>query len=243
MAIQGFGSSYQSYRNYSRNTAGLGKSLGRLSTGYRINSAADDASGLAVSQKLRAQISSDEAQLQNTRMESSSAATADGALSTVHESLGRMRELAVRASNGTYSDSDRAVLQQEFSQLQEDIGRTYRSASFNGASLLDNEPGITGMSISTPEGAEQAMAGLENAINAVSSQRGGFGALQNRAEFTARGLSDSILYTQTAESEIRDLDVALEVMERTRKQILHQSSIAMLAQANQTASGVLRFFQ
>ena len=243
MAIQGLGSSLSQYRNYKSSASGLGKSTQRLSGGYRINSAADDASGLAISQKMRAQISVDEARLQNTSMQISSAQTADGGLSTVQDSLSRMRDLAVQAANDTYSDADRALLQKEFSQLQQDISRTYESANFNGISLLSNAPGITGMDISTATSANQAMAGLENAINAVSSQRGDFGALQTGAEYTAQGLRDSIIHTQEAESEIRDLDVALAVMENTRKRILHQSSIAMLAQANQNASGVMRFLQ
>ena len=243
MAIQGLGSSLSQYRNYKSNASGLGKSTQRLSAGYRINSAADDASGLAISQKMRAQISVDEARLQNTGMQISSAQTADGGLSTVQDSLSRMRELAVQAANGTYSDADRAQLQKEFSQLQQDIGRTYESTNFNGIPLLGSAPGITGMDISTAAGADRAMAGLENAINAVSSQRGDFGALQTGAEYTAQGLRESIIRTQESESEIRDLDIALAVMENTRKKILHQSSVAMLAQANQRASGVMRLLQ
>ena len=243
MAIQGLGSSLSQYRNYKSNASGLGKSTQRLSAGYRINSAADDASGLAISQKMRAQISVDEARLQNTGMQISSAQTADGGLSTVQDSLSRMRELAVQAANGTYTDADRGMLQKEFSQLQSQIGNVFESTNFNGNRLLTDDLDIGSLSIGTQDGASAAMDALSGAINSISDQRADFGAQQNRAAHTADGLMNAMIQTQASESEIRDLDIALAVMENTKKKILGQSSMFMMAQARQNAMGVMKLLQ
>ena len=227
------------YRNYQNNTNALGESIKQLSSGYRINSAADDAAGLAISEKMRALLTQYAAQYNNAQMDVGYAQTGVGALSTVHESLGRMRELAMQASNGTYSDSDRASLQQEFSQLQSEISRVYDSTNFNGVHMLENMPDLSSFNIGTQDGASAALDGLSSAINAISDQRGTFGAQQNGAERTASMLMDARINTQAAESEIRDLDFALEIMENTKNQILRQSSIFMLAQARQQAPSVL----
>ena len=236
-------SSSGAYRNYSGNASSLDKSTRRLSSGYRINAAGDDAAGLAISEKMRAQITSQQAQYQNKQNEIASARTGDGALSTVHDALGRMRELAMQASGGVYTDSDRAMLQKEFSQLQSQIGNVFESTNFNGNQLLDNDLDISGLSIGTQDGAMAALSGLSTAIDAVSSQRSDFGAEQVGAEYAANGLMNAMVNTQDAESEIRDLDIALAVMESTRKKILSQTNIAMMAQANQNAAGVLRLLQ
>lgn len=233
------GSPLNSYRSYQNNTNSLNNSTKKLSSGYRINAAGDDAAGLAISEKMRAQITSQQAQLQNTMHEINAAQTGDGALSSVHDALGRMRELAMQASSSTYTDADRGALQQEFSQLQSQIGNVFESTNFNGNQLLDNNLNISDLNIGTQDGAMAAMDGLSAAIDSVSSQRSDFGAVQNRAEHTVSSLSNSMVNTQDAESEIRDLDIALAVMENTRKKILNQSSIAMMAQANQRASGVM----
>lgn len=233
------GSSPNSYRSYQNNTNSINKSTKQLSSGYRINSAGDDAAGLAISEKMRAQITADQARYQNTQHEINAAKTGDGGLSSVHDALGRMRELAMQASSGIYTDADRGALQQEFSQLQSQIGNVFESTNFNGRQLLDNNLDISELNIGTQDGAMAALSGLSSAIDSTSSQRADFGAVQNRAEHTASNLMNSIVNTQDAESEIRDLDVALAVMENTRKKILHQSSVAMMAQANQNASNVL----
>ena len=230
-------------RNYQGNTNSVNKNTKALSSGYRINSAADDAAGLAISQKMRAQITADQARYQNTQREINAAQTGDGALSSVHDALGRMRELAVQASNGTYTDADRSALQQEFSQLQSQIGSVYEGTSFNGNALLSGAPDLGGLSIATADGAAQALDGVSAAIDAISSQRADFGAAQNRAEHTASNLMDSIINTQDAESEIRDVDVALAAMENTKKKILRQSSVFMLAQANQNTTGVMKLLR
>lgn len=239
MAMNIGSSFFNAYRNYQTNINALSNNMKKLSSGYRINSAADDAAGLAISEKMRALISQYAAEYNNAQMDVSYAKTGDGALSTVHESLGRMRELATQASNGTYSDSDRATLQKEFSQLQSEISRVYDSANFNGVGVLKDMPDLSSFDISTQDGASAAMDGLTAAINAVSDQRGDFGSQQASAERTANIAMDAQINTQGAESEIRDLDIALAVMEHTKRKILHQSSVFMMAQARQNASGVL----
>ena len=233
------GSSFNTYRNYQNNTKSLNNSTRKLASGYRVNSAADDAAGLAISEKMRALITQYAAQYNNAQMDAGYAKTGDGALSTVHESLGRMRELASQASNGTYSDSDRAALQKEFSQLRTEVSRVYDSANFNGIEVLKDMPELSSLNIGTQDGALAAVDGLTAAINAVSDQRGDFGAQQTGAEHTANIVMDARINTQASESEIRDLDIALAVMENTRNKILRQSSIFMMAQARQNATGVL----
>lgn len=228
---------------YQTNAKSVNNSAKQLSTGYQINSASDDAAGLAISQKLRTQITSDQVRLQNTQMEINSAQTGDGALASVQDALGRMRNLAMQASSGIYGDTERGMLQREFSQLQSQIGNVFEGANFNGNELLSNHLDIGGLSISTRDGASAALDGLTGAIDAVSSQRADFGAQQNRAEYTADGIRNSIINAQDAESEIRDVDVALAAMENTKQQILQQSSTFMMAQARQNALGVMKLLQ
>lgn len=237
------GSPLGGYRNYQSNANSVSSGTKKLSSGYRINSAGDDAAGLAISEKMRALITQYDAEYEGAEMQVDFAQTGDGALSTVHESLGRMRELAAQASNGTYSDSDRATLQQEFSQLQSEVGRVFESTNFNGIPVLKDAPDLSSYNIATQDGASAAVDGLTEAINAISSQRADFGAEMNGAERTANSLMNARINTQNAESEIRDLDVALAVMENTKKKILQQTSVAMMAQANQRASGVLKLLQ
>ena len=239
----GINSSLNSLRNYTNNANAVSDSTKKLSSGYRITNAGDDAAGLAISEKMRTQITAGQAQYQNTLNEIDAAQTGDGALASVHDALGRMRELAMQASGGIYTDEDRGVLQKEFAQLQSQIGNVFESTNFNGSRLLENDLDINSLNIGTQDGATAALSGLSAAINTASDQRADFGAEQNRAEHTASSLMDSMINTQDAESEIRDLDIALAVMENTRKKILSQSSIAMLAQANQRASNVLKLLQ
>lgn len=234
------GSSLNAYQN---NTKNVGNSAKKLSTGYQINSAADDAAGLAISQKLRTQITSDQTRLQNTQMEINSAQTGDGALSSVQDALGRMRNLAMQASSGIYGETERGMLQREFSQLQSQIGSVFESTNFNGNELLTNNLDIGSLSISTQDGASAALDGLTGAIDAISSQRSDFGAQQNSAAYTADGIRNSIINAQDAESEIRDVDIALAAMENSKQQILQQSSVFMMAQARQNALGVMKLLQ
>ena len=228
---------------YQNNTKNVNNSTKKLSTGYQINSAADDAAGLAISQKLRTQITSDQMQLQNTQMEINSAQVGDGALSSVQDALGRMRNLAMQASSGIYGDTERGMLQKEFSQLQSQIGSVFEGTNFNGNQLLTDNLDLSSLNISTQDGASAALDGLSSAINAISSQRADFGAQQNSAEYRADGIRNSMINTQAAESEIRDVDIALAAMENTKQQILQQSSMFMMAQARQNAAGVMRLLQ
>ena len=232
-----------SLNNYQNNNKSSGSTMKQLSSGYRINGAADDAAGLAISEKMRSQITSDQARYQNTQTEINSAQVGDGALSSIQDALGRMRNLAMQASSGIYGDTERGMLQKEFSQLQSQIGSVFESTNFNGNQILTNDLDIGSMSISTQDGASAALDGLSTAIDAVSSQRADFGAQQNRAEHTANNIMTSMINTQDAESEIRDLDIALAVMENTKKQVLNQSSMFMMAQARQNATGVLKLLQ
>ena len=232
-----------SLNNYQNNNKSSGSTMKQLSSGYRINGAADDAAGLAISEKMRSQITSDQARYQNTQMEINSAQVGDGALSSIQDALGRMRNLAMQASSGIYGDTERGMLQKEFSQLQSQIGSVFESTNFNGNQILTNDLDIGSMSISTQDGASAALDGLSTAIDAVSGQRADFGAQQNRAEHTANNIMTSMINTQDAESEIRDLDIALAVMENTKKQVLNQSSMFMMAQARQNATGVLKLLQ
>ena len=232
-----------SLNNYQNNNKSSGSTMKQLSSGYRINGAADDAAGLAISEKMRSQITSDQARYQNTQMEINSAQVGDGALSSIQDALGRMRNLAMQASSGIYGDTERGMLQKEFSQLQSQIGSVFESTNFNGNQILTNDLDIGSMSISTQDGASAALDGLSTAIDAVSSQRADFGAQQNRAEHTANNIMTSMINTQDAESEIRDLDIALAVMENTKKQVLNQSSMFMMAQARQNATGVLKLLR
>ena len=232
-----------SLNNYQNNNKSSGSTMKQLSSGYRINGAADDAAGLAISEKMRSQITSDQARYQNTQMEINSAQVGDGALSSIQDALGRMRNLAMQASSGIYGDTERGMLQKEFSQLQSQIGSVFESTNFNGNQILTNDLDIGSMSISTQDGASAALDALSTAIDAVSGQRADFGAQQNRAEHTANNIMTSMINTQDAESEIRDLDIALAVMENTKKQVLNQSSMFMMAQARQNATGVLKLLQ
>ena len=232
-----------SYRNYQNNVSSVNNTMRQLSSGYRINSAADDAAGLAISQKLRTQITADQAQFQNTQMEINAAQTGDGALASIHDALGRMPELGADAANGTYTDADRGMLQKEFSQLQSQIGSVFEGTNFNGNRLLTNDLDIGSLSIGTQDGATAAMDALSGAINSISGQRADFGAQQNRAAYTADGLMNAMIQTQDSESGIRDLDIALAVMENTKKKILGQSSMFMMAQARQNAMGVMKLLQ
>jgi len=154
-----------------------------------------------------------------------------------------MRELAMQASSGTYTNSDRGALEREFTQLSSQIGNIFQSTNFNGTKLLSEALDLSSLSISTQDGALQAMESLSSAINSISGQRADFGALQNRAEHTASSLMNDRIQTQSAESEIRDLDIALAVMQNTKQKILSQTSMAMMAQANQRASSVLQLLR
>lgn len=261
------------------NAEGLQNSMSKLSSGERINKAGDDASGLAVSEKMRSQIRGLNQASRNIGDAVSFVQVAEGYLAETTDVLQRIRELAVQASNGVYSDEDRMQIQVEVSQLVAEVDRIASSAQFNGMNLLtgrfsrDSEnvmqfqvganvdqnirayigtmtatalglKGIQGeegnqISIASPDEANTTIATLDEALKNVNKQRADLGAYQNRMEMAQKGINVAAENTQAAESRIRDADMAKEMVEYTKQQILSQASIAMLAQSNSQSQSVL----
>ena len=278
MRIQHNISALNSYRNLTNNNSALSKNLEKLSSGYKINRAGDDAAGLAISEKMRAQITGLETAQKNANDAISLVQTAEGALTEVHSMLNRMVELAIQSANGTYQNKvDRENIQAEIKSLNEEIERISDSTNFNGINLLDGSYGNTTAStgvlqigdtadsfnqlkvtisatdtaslgintidLSTQAGSSTAVTAIKSAINMVSSIRGNLGAIQNRLEHTINNLSVQTENITAAESRIRDVDMANEMMAYTKNNILVQASQAMLAQANMVPQGVLQLLQ
>ena len=278
MRIQHNISALNSYRNLTNNNSALSKNLEKLSSGYAINRAGDDAAGLAISEKMRAQITGLETAQKNANDAISLVQTAEGALTEVHSMLNRMVELAIQSANGTYQDDvDRENLQAEVNSLRSEIDRISDSTNFNGINLLDGTYGhvatstgilqigdtadtfnqltvqisatdaaalqIDTIDIGTQAGATAAVQNIRDAINYVSQIRGNLGAVQNRLEHTINNLSVQTENITAAESRIRDVDMANEMMAYTKNNILVQASQAMLAQANMVPQGVLQLLQ
>ena len=240
----------------------LQKSMERLSSGYRINRAADDAAGLAISEKLRGQISGISQAMRNTQDAVSLVQTAEGALHEVHSMLQRVRELAVQYKNGTLSTEDRQAIQSEVNQLQDEVNRIGDQVQFNGVDLLSAAGSITfqvgamdgevitvstvslGAAVGaaaftlTPTGASD-IGEIDTAINNVSAQRAQFGAVQNRLDHTLANLATYHENLVASESRVRDADMAQEMVDFTKLQILQQAGTSMLAQANQVPQSVL----
>jgi flagellin len=260
-----------SYRNYNVNTRAINKNLEKLSSGYKINRAGDDAAGLAISEKMRAQITGLETAQKNAKDGISLIQTAEGAATEIHAILNRMYELSEQSANGTYDDAvDRAQLQKEVTENIAEIDRIAQNSKFNGVVLLDgnftgkkfqigdgssetldvdidgaqaSDLGVDSVDISTQSGATSAIDAIKAGINTLSGIRGQLGAWQNRLEHTINNLSVMQENMQDAESTIRDTDVANEMMKYTKNSILVQSAQAMLAQANQQPQGVLQLLQ
>jgi flagellin len=247
------------------NTSGkLSKAMERLSSGYRINRAADDAAGLAISEKMRGQIRGLSQAQRNLQDAVSMVQTAEGTLQEVHSMLQRIRELAVQHKNGTLSTTNQAALQSEVNQLASEIERLGNSADFNGIKLLkanttisfqvganDGETiAVTTISLgATLPASVYNLSGtadiseLDAAIETISSQRAVFGAVQNRFEHSLANISIYQENLVAAESRIRDVDMASETVEMTKNQILSQAGTAMLAQANQLPQNVLQLLR
>lgn len=235
----------------------------QLATGQRINSAADDAAGLAISEKMRAQIRGLRQAQRNALDGISLIQTAEGAMNEIHSILQRMREISIQAANGTYTDSDRRNLNEEFQQLKEAVTGIARSSEFNTQSLLDGSKdnkgirlqigpnagdsieftindmtakgiGIGNLDISTAEGAQEAIDKLKDSIEYVSAERSKLGAIQNRLEHTISNLENYEENLTAAESRIRDADMAKTIMEYIKNQILLMTSQAILAQSMRT---------
>jgi flagellin len=253
---------FNAHRQLSGTSEKLAKAMERLSSGYRINRAADDAAGLAITEKLRGQIGGLEQAQRNAQDAVSLVQTAEGNLQEVHSMLQRVRELAVQYKNGSLSSTDRAAIQSEVNMLGSEVERIGASAQFNGILLLSAAANITFqvgaqdgevITVSTislgqgvPPTAFQLTASgptdiaqIDAAIDAISSQRAQFGAVQNRLEHTLSNLAVYDENLMASESRIRDVDMAAEMVNFTKLQILQQSGTAMLAQANQTPQSVL----
>ena len=266
------------------------KDMEKLSSGLRINRAGDDASGLAVSEKMRSQIRGLRMAVQNSQNGISFIQTAEGYLQESEDILQRLRELSVQASNGIYSNEDRMQIQVEVSQLVSEINRIASHAQFNGMNMLTGRfakatgenvvtasmwlhiganmdqrvqvmigtmtaqglgvQGLNGrpsnatfISLSSPDRANAAIGVLDRALRLVNKQRADLGAYQNRLEYAMKGLSIGAENLQAAESLIRDTDMASQMVEFVKDQILVQSSTAMLAQANTKPQSVLQLFK
>ncbi|MGO9309989.1 MAG: flagellin [Spirochaetia bacterium] len=277
-------------RNLKFNGIASDKDMEKLSSGMRINRAGDDASGLAVSEKMRSQIRGLRMAVQNSQNGMSFIQTAEGYLQESQDILQRLRELSVQASNGIYSNEDRMQIQVEVSQLVNEINRIASHAQFNGMNMLTGRfakatgenvvtaslwlhvganmdqriqviigtmtaqgLGVQGangrpsnatfISLSSPDRANAAIGVLDHALRLVNKQRADLGAYQNRLEYAMKGLSVGAENLQAAESLIRDTDMATQMVEFVKDQILVQSSTAMLAQANTKPQSVLQLFR
>lgn len=257
-----------SNQNLTSAGSGINKAFERIASGQRINSAQDDAAGVAISDRLNAQVRGVNQAIRNTNDGISMAQTADGALGETTGILQRMRELTVQSSNGIYNDSDRKAMNAEFSQLQSELDRIAGTTSFNGQKLLDGSQAKGGMSfqvganvsetinvtiggatqgdlgtgelnILTVQGAQSSLASIDEALSTVSGMRGELGAVQNRFESAIENMSVAAENSAAANSRIADADMAKEVAELTKNQILQKFGIAMRAQSNMTAENVL----
>jgi flagellin len=258
------------------------KNMEKLSSGMRINHAGDDASGLAVSEKMRSQVRGLNQAATNAQNGISFLQATEGYLQETTDILQRLRELSVQSSNGIYSSEDRMQIQVEVSQLVAEVDRIASQAQFNGMNMLTGrfaretgENTVTGsmwlhiganmdqrsrvyigtmtakaigirnvgdesiMSLSTPDNANRAIGTLDESLKKINKQRADLGAYQNRLTYTVKGLGIGAENLQAAESRIRDTDMATEMVEYTKNQILSQSGTAMLAQANQSTQSVL----
>jgi flagellin len=264
----------------------IGKNIEKLSSGMRINRAGDDASGLAVSEKLRSQIRGLNQAEKNIQNGVAFIQVTEGYLQETQDIMHRMRELSVQSANGIYSDEDRMQIQVEVSQLIDEVDRIASHAQFNGMNLLtgrfakDTGQGAVGImqfqvganmdqnervyigamtskalgivgaqgandsvTISSPESANKSIGILDAALKIVSKQRADLGAYQNRFEMAAKGVAIASENMQAAESRIRDTDMANEMVQYTKNQVLTQSGAAMLAQANTQSNAVMTLLQ
>ena len=265
--------SINAQRNLSAVTDRLGNNYRRLSTGLRISTAADDAAGLAISERLRSQVRSLEQAKRNANDGISFVQTAEGALNEVSSILTRLRELAIQSSNGSVSNQDKETLDEEFQSLVSEVNRIGRSTEFNGIKLLDGSSssvsfqvgfgttsGIDTLSVSLSAALSTTLAlnsldigsggatttaisNIDAAINTISSLRGSLGAVQNRLGSTINNLAVQVENLSAAESRIRDVDVAYETAQLTRNNILQSASISVLSQANSQPQSALQLLQ
>lgn len=272
MVVQHNLSAMNTNRQMGTVTSALSKSTEKLSSGYRINRAADDAAGLSISEKMRSQIRGLNKASSNAEDGISLIQVAEGALNESHSILQRMNELATQAANDTNTSSDRSAIQQELTQLTSELDRIYSTTQFNTMNLLDGDftgkslqvgalsgqvisvsiksmkasalgIGYNAIKVSSNAVAGQSMSLIQKAINRVSEERSKLGAIQNRLEHTINNLDTTSENTSAAESRIRDTDMATEMVEYSKNNILAQAGQSMLAQANQSTQGVLSLLQ
>ena len=262
--------SINAQRNLSSVTGRLSNNFRRLSTGLRISTAADDAAGLAISERLRSQVRSLEQAKRNANDGISFVQTAEGALNEVSSILTRLRELSIQASNGTVSNADKDTLDEEFQSLVNEIDRIGNSTEFNDIALLDGSSttvsfqvgfgttagvdtldvtlgearatnlGLATLDIGSGGSTNAAITAIDTAINTVSGLRGSLGAVQNRLGSTINNLAIQTENLSAAESRIRDVDVAFETAQLTRLQIMQQAAVGVLAQTNALPQAALR---
>lgn len=255
-----------------KNTALAGNSMEKLSTGLRITKAGDDAAGLAVSEKMRAQIRGMEQAERNVQDGISMVQTAEGALEEAGNIAQRMRELAVQAGNDTLDTKDRQKISQELTQLQKEMSSIAKETTFNGNTLLDGKGGKNGaftiqsgsnnetrevrmenlsniannlsqLDVAANTGAQSAIKSIDTALEGINSARANLGAMQNRLEYTASNLTTSTENLTAAESRIRDVDVAKEMVKLSKLNILNQASQAMVSQAKQQPENVTQLLR
>lgn len=275
MVVQHNLSAMNTNRQMSGVSSALSKSTEKLSSGYKINRAGDDAAGLSISEKMRSQIRGLNKASSNAQDGISLIQVAEGALNETHSILQRMNELATQAANGTNTSVDRSAIRAELDQLTSEINRIQSTTQFNTMNLLDGTfSGATNqmklqvgalsgqsidfsianmcatkiglkktLSVSTFTKAGSYMKSVQDAIEVVSKQRSAMGAIQNRLEHTIANLDTTSENTQSAESRIRDTDMASEMVTYSKNNILAQAGQSMLAQANQSTQGVLSLLQ
>ena len=254
-------------------SASQAKSTEKLSSGYKINRAADDAAGLAISEKMRRQVRGLSQASANAQDGISMVQTAEGALNEVHDMLQRMNELAVKSANGSNQTEDQGYIQKEVAALITEIDRVAETTTFNEKNLLDGSCsggvdlqvgaenstenvisvkiakmdatglGVKSVDVSSTAGAKSAIDTVKGAIKKLNEQRADLGAQQNRLEHTINNLDNVVENTTSAESQIRDTDMATEMVKYSNNNILAQAGQAMLAQSNQANQGVLSLLQ
>jgi flagellin len=263
LRIQNNVEAFGAHRNLTQTSANLQKSMERLSSGYRINRGADDAAGLGISEKMRGQIRGLAQAQRNIGDGVSLVQTAEANLDEVHSMLQRVRELAVQYNNSTNSAANKSAIQSEVYQLASEIERVGGAAKFNGISLLNSAGTVTfqvgandaqAITVATISLGQTVAAGdpqwfqlgnidtlsqIDAGIDAVSSTRATFGAVQNRLDYANRANAAYQENLVAAESRIRDVDMAQEMITFTKNQILSQAGNSMLSQANQSSQGVL----
>ena len=269
-SIQTDVSAMNAARNIKIHQKNVQSNMEKLSSGYKINSAADDAAGLAISEKIKGQLTGLEQAQLNVQDAVSLLQTAEGGMSTIHNMLNRMVELCTKASNGIYDTSvDRAAIQSEINDLNAEITRITKSLNFNNKKLLDGSfnnvqfqigseesdtmlvtigsvdakaLGLDTIDVSSPEDARAALEAVKKAINKVSTERARVGATQNRLEYTINNLEETYTNLSEANSRIRDVDYAKMMMEYTKNQLLEQVSTTILTHRMSNAQNILQLF-